>query len=791
MKISESWLRSWTNPDLSTKNLAHKMTMIGLEANSIFEDGKDIEKIIIAKLITIEEHPNADKLKICNLAINGKKQIKVVCGATNILCEKKYPLAIPGTKLPNGIIIQKSKIRGVISNGMLCSESEIGLGEDADGIMELPDDAPTGKKLINYLELPDSIFDIDIMPNRGDCFSVLGIAREVSLFSKRKLKDNTVSNIKQTIEDTYEINVKKPKLCPRFSARIFKNIKISKTPLWLIERLRKSGIRSIHPIVDVTNYVMIELGQPLHAYDLSLLDGPIVPRYANDKETITLLDGQNIRINKNTVVVADDSGAIGLAGIMGGSKTSVSGTTKDILLEAAFWPTGIMSGQARSYGLQTDASMRFERGVDPYLQIRSLERASQLLMEITNCDVGPLIDVCDKKYLPQSKSVELHASRLKKILGTTETNSKVYKILSNLGFKTKKTSEGWNVTVPSYRFDINIEDDLIEEIVRFHGFHLIPEITADVNLPLVEYNESEVDIEKISNALVNLDYQEIITYSFINPELNILLTGNKSKLQLKNPISPEMSAMRESLLPGLILTAQRNISRQQQRVRIFEVGRTFRGTLSKHNEILTISGLALGSVASENWSDKKRSLDYYDIKGDIESLLNSTSKGISYSFVASQHPSLQVGQAADIFREGKRIGMIGKLHPSIAKNFDLKVNVFIFELNAEESFYSPISKVQTISKFPYIRRDLSLVVDENITASELVNLIKEVEPELVNEIIIFDIYRGKGVEEGRKSIALGLILQEKSRTLTDLDADNIVKNVLVQMKNKFSATLRE
>ena len=406
-------------------------------------------------------------------------------------------------------------------------------------------------------------------------------------------------------------------------------------------------------------------------------------------------------------------------------------------------------------------------------------------MEITDCDVGPLIDVYDKKHLPQSKSVELHASRLKKVLGTTETNSKVYKILSNLGFKTKKTSEGWYVTVPSYRFDINIEDDLIEEIVRFHGFHLIPEITADVNMPLVEYNESEVDIEKISNALVNLDYQEIITYSFINPELNILLTGNKSKLQLKNPISPEMSVMRESLLPGLILTAQRNISRQQQRVRIFEVGRIFRGTLSKHLEIITISGLALGSVASENWSDKNRSLDYYDIKGDIESLLNSTNKGINYSFVKSQHPSLQVGQAADILREGKRIGMIGKLHPLIAKKFDIKVDVFVFELNAEESFYSPIFKVQSISKYPYIRRDLSLIVDENITASELVKLIMEVEPKLVSETIIFDIYRGKGVEEGRKSIALGLILQEKSRTLTDLDADNVVKNVLVDMKNKF------
>jgi len=792
MKIAESWLREWVNPDLDTYALSHQLTMLGHEVDGIEYEGAGIADIVIAEVAEVARHPNADKLSLCKVKDGSGELIDVVCGAPNVCQGMKTPFAKPGVKLPNGMKLRKAKIRGVVSNGMLCSAVELGLSDESDGIMSLPQDVEVGAALIDYLKLPDAVIDLDLTPNRGDCFSVLGIARDVSALTGAELKDTSVKPVTATIEDTHPVELVEPAGCPRFAGRVIRGINAkARSPVWMTERLRRAGLRAISPVVDITNYVMLELGQPLHAYDFGLLQGPIRPRLARPGEKVTLLDEKEVELNSDTLVITDDSGPIGMAGIMGGLSTAVSDETTDVFFEAAFWPQEFMAGRARGYGMHTDASMRFERGVDPAGQGRAIERATQLLLEIAGGDAGPIVDESVEKYLPQRSDITLRKDRITRLLGLEIGDAEIEQILTRLTMKVLPADGGWIVSAPSHRFDIEIEADLIEEVARIHGYDSIPETTAFSQSSLLTVTESKVDMKLAAATLVARDYQEVVTYSFIDAEANKAFTGFDSELVLSNPISSEMSVMRASLWPGLVAVAAANNARQQDRVRLFEISKSFHGKLDAHTEVVRIGALASGPLYPEQWGSPSEAVDFYDVKADVEALLSlSTSVG-TVSFVAAEHPALQPGQTANIVRDGEVVGVMGKLHPQLAKNYDLKRAVFLVEMDAAKTLKSSAPIAASISKFPAIRRDIAIIVDDRISADELVNAVAATSPELIQGVRIFDIYDGAGIEAGRKSVAIGLILQETSRTLTDDDADQVMAAAVKKLEEQFAAILRD
>lgn len=792
MKFSEKWLREWVDPPLDTGELAHRLTMIGHEVDSIETRGEGLDGVFVAEVVAVKKHPDADRLSVCQVATGEGEPLEVVCGAPNVRQGMKSPFAPVGTKLPNGMKLRRAKIRGVTSNGMLCSAIEIGLGEESDGIIELHDDAPVGQALADYLNLPDSSFDLDLTPNRGDCFSVMGIARDVSAMTSTPMSGPQIGKVKATIRDEHPVELVLPEGCPRFAARVVRGIDLSaRSPVWLVERLRRSGLREIHPVVDITNYVMLELGQPLHAYDCQLLNGPIRPRLAKKGEKLTLLDEKEVELLPNTLVITDDSGPIGMAGIMGGLSTAVTRETTDVFFEAAFWPPDFMAGQARQYGMHTDASLRFERGVDPELQARAIERATELLIAISGGQAGPLVDHCVAKHLPKKAPLDLRRKRLRRILGTEIAGERVTQILTNLGLDTRETDAGWTVEIPSYRFDIDVEDALVEEVARIFGYDEIPEATAIGETPLATASESKIDLELVANSLVARDYQEVITYSFIDEESNTLVRGKKSALVLSNPISSEMSVMRSSIWPGLIAAAASNAARQQDRIRLFEIGKTFHGSLEAPVEVVRVAGIAIGDVVSEQWGSPSQAVDFFDIKSDLMSILQMAGDAREFEFVVGEHPALQQGQVAEVIRHNKSIGVVGKLHPVVAKKMNLDKSALLFEIEADKSFAAVVPVAESVSKFPAIRRDIAIVVKDEVTVADLVKVAESAAPDLVTSVRVFDVYRGPGIEPGLKSVALGLILQETSRTLTDDDADAVMAAVLRKLGQEFAAVLRD
>jgi phenylalanyl-tRNA synthetase beta chain len=792
MKIAESWLREWVNPDLETDELGHQLTMLGHEVDGIEFEGEGIADVVIAEVIECGKHPDADKLSVCKVSDGGDELIDIVCGAPNVRQGMKTPLAKPGVKLPNGMKLRKAKIRGVVSNGMLCSAIELGLGDESDGIMELAADAEVGAPLVDLLGLPDAIIDLDLTPNRGDCFSVLGIARDVSALTGAALKDASVNPVAATIDDTHPVELVEPAGCPRFAGRLIRGIDpTAQSPLWMTERLRRAGLRGISPVVDITNFVMLELGQPLHAYDATLLSGPIRPRLAKPGEKVTLLDEKEVELNDDTMIITDDSGPIGIAGIMGGLSTAVSDTTTDVFFEGAFWPQDFMAGRARNYGMHTDASLRFERGVDPEGQGRAVERATELLLEIAGGDAGPLVVNSSEEHLPQRETITLRKSRLAHLLGIEIADNEVVQILESLQMDVEAVDGGWRVTGPSHRFDMEYEVDLIEEVARIHGYDSIPETTLSAQSPLETVTESRVEMERAAATLIARDYQEVVTYSFIDADANTKFSGVESELVLSNPISSELSVMRSSLLPGMVVAAAANTARQQDRVRIFEASRSYHGTLKDHSEVVRLAGLVTGAVLPEQWGIKTESVDFFDIKADVEAVLALASNASDIRFVAAEHPALQPGQSAEIVRGDEVIGVLGKLHPRLAKDYDLKRAVYVFELDAVKALVSAAPKAEKISKFPAIRRDIAVVVDDNVTAAELVDAVASAAPTLIRGVRIFDIYKGDRIEAGRKSVAIGLILQETSRTLTDDDADAAMAAAVTKLEDKFAAELRD
>ena len=792
MKIAESWLREWVNPDLTTAELSHQLTMLGHEVDGVELEGAGIADVVVAEVVACSKHPDADKLSVCKVSDGGKELIDIVCGAPNVHKGMKTPLAKPGVKLPNGMKLRKAKIRGVVSNGMLCSAVELGLGDESDGIMELPAAAPVGKPLIDFLGLPDAVIDLDLTPNRGDCFSVLGIARDVAALTGAELKDPTVAAVQATIDDVHPVDLVEPAGCPRFAGRVVKGIDpAAKSPAWMVERLRRAGLRGISPVVDITNFVMLELGQPLHAYDAALLQGPIRPRLAKSGEKVTLLDEKEVELSADTMIITDDSGPIGIAGIMGGLSTAVTHATTDVFFEAAFWPQDFMAGRARNYGMHTDASMRFERGVDADGQARAVERATELLLDIAGGDAGPIVVNSADEHLPQREAIKLRKNRISQLLGLEIDDTEVVRILSSLQMDVVDAEGGWLITGPSHRFDIQYEVDLIEEVARIHGYDSIPETTLAARSPLETVTESRIEMERAGSTLIARDYQEIVTYSFIDAEANTTFTGIESPLVLSNPISSEMSVMRASLWPGLVAAAAANTARQQDRVRLFEASRSYHGTLEEHSEVVRLAGLVTGPVAPEQWGVKSESVDFFDIKADVEAVLALADGADEGRFMPAEHIALQPGQSAEIRRGDDVIGVIGKLHPRIAKAYDLKRAVYLFELDAAKALASVAPEAMAISKFPAIRRDIAVIVDNAVSADELVEAVASSAPELIRSVRIFDIYTGDRIEAGRKSVAIGLILQETSRTLTDEDADTAMAAAIAKLEDKFAADLRD
>ena len=792
MRFSEAWLRELVNPEIDTGALSHQLSMAGLEVDSIELAAPDFHGVVIGEVLTKEQHPDADKLSVTTVDVGGEEPLQIVCGAKNVAAGMRVPVAIVGAGLPGGFKIKKAKLRGVQSIGMICSAAELGLADSSEGIMPLPADAPLGTDFRDWLHLDDSLIEVDLTPDRGDCLSMIGIARDVSALNRCDLTEPPRSDVAPVIDDSINVSLEAAEACPRYVCRIIRGIDPSaETPLWLQEKLRRGGIRSLGPVVDVTNYILLELGQPMHGFDLARLDGGISVRMAKPGEKLTLLDGEEADLTENTLVIADNSKALAMAGIMGGADSGVTESTKDILLESAYFAPLAITGRARHYGMHTDSSHRFERGVDPALQGRAIERATQLLIDITGGQPGPVVEATATDFSLVREAIALRKSRIRRLLGIAIDGSEVVSILTRLGMAVEETDEGWLVTPPTWRFDIDIEADLIEELARIHGYENIPSTHGHQPLTMHLPPESGFSLTRARDLLNSRDYQEVVSYSFISPEAADALDPGGERIELANPISSDMAVMRPTIWAGLIETARHNIARQQPRLRLYETGLRF---ISQDNEIKQkrcLSGLLYGSHLDEQWAEKTRPVDFYDLKGDVESLLSLTGAPEAFSFITEEHPALHPGQSARILRGEQHVGWVGLMHPELEKSLGLKGKAYLFEIELETLENGRVPAFAPISKFPSIRRDLAIVVDRDITFERVKQVIRDASPETVRDIRLFDVYAGENIESHRKSLALSLILQEKSRTLEDQEVQEISDKVLEALNTELGATLRE
>jgi phenylalanyl-tRNA synthetase beta chain len=792
MRFSEAWLREYANPSISTAELVHQVTMAGLEVDSAEPAAGAFTGVVVGEILEAAPHPQADRLRVCLVAWGDGGPLQIVCGAPNARAGLKAPLALEGAELPGGLAIKRSELRGVASFGMLCSSKELAIDEGAAGLMELPADAPVGADLRGYLKLDDTLIEVDLTPNRADCLSVEGIAREVALLNGLDLNAPPLQPVAVTSDATLPISVEAPEACPRYLGRYIQGVSRSApTPLWMKERLRRSGLRSLDAVVDVTNYVLLELGQPLHAFDAAKLDGGIRVRYAAAGEKLKLLNDQELELHDDVLVIADERKALALAGIMGGSDSSVSEATADIFLECAFFSPVAIMGKARRYGLSTDSSHRFERGVDPELQARAIERASELILAIAGGEAGPIVAAVSAAHLPKREPILLRAGRISRLLGLDIEPARVADILTRLGFKPEPTGEGWRVTPPGFRFDIAIEADLIEELGRVYGYDHLPRRHPVIPAAMRPVSEALLELDRAKNVLVDRGYQEAITYSFVEEGLQKLIEPEIPHLPLKNPLSAELAVMRTTLWAGLLDAALKNTYRQQNRVRLFESGLIFINLPSGLEQKKSIAGLALGSVNAEQWGEPQRKVDFYDIKADVEALAKLTGRADKLSFSAGQHPALHPGQTAEISLAGERLGWIGMLHPRLEKQLGFEQNVFLFELDQDVLLNRAVHRFKSLSKFPSVRRDIAVIVANAITVDGLVACARSLGGGLLRDLVVFDVYCGQGVEAGKKSVALGLMWQDDAETLTDARVDQAVARVVAGLAEQFDARLRD
>lgn len=789
MKFSERWLRKWVNPDIDTASLERRLTMAGLEIESSLAAAVALENVVVGHVLSVARHPDAEKLHVCTVS-NGKEDFQVVCGASNVRAGMKVPFAMVGARLGAELKIRKAKLRGVESFGMLCSAAELGMAESADGLLELPESAPAGIDIVEFLELDDRLIEVNLTPNRGDCLSIAGLAREVGTLTHSEVKAPVIDVVAPMITDQLKISLLSPAACPRYLGRVIRKINPDvETPVWMSERLRRCGLRSIDPVVDVTNYVLLELGQPMHAFDLARLEGGITVRQAAADEHLTLLDGKEVELTPDVLVIADQNKPIAMAGIMGGKFTAVGPLTKDIFLESAYFNPMAIAGRARHYGLHTDAGHRYERGVDYNLPLQAMERATALLLSIVGGQAGPVVSA--EGVLPATVTILLRRERICRILGASIVDDEVETILTSLGLELQaKDAATWTFAIPSWRHDLNLEVDLIEELARVKGYDTLPVTRPLARLPLMASPESAVGLRKLKHRMVSLGYQEVITYSFVDAELETALGEGDRPVKLANPISQDLAVMRTNLWSGLIRALKYNQNRQANRIRLFEAGLTFILKNSIIEQNIKVGSIAWGARDEEQWAASDRAIDFFDMKGDVQALLGLSLQAEMFEFQPAVHKALQPGQTARILLAGNPVGWIGALHPGIQQGLDIPGKVFLSEIDFSAFQSARIPVVTELSRFPSVRRDLALVVGQAISAAEVLSELRTAAgPDLI-ELTLFDVYQGQNIENGKKSLALGLTFQHASRTLADDEINPIINSCIKALEAKFNAELR-
>jgi phenylalanyl-tRNA synthetase beta chain len=791
MKFSENWLRELVEIQADRAELAHALTMAGLEVEELTPLGDGLAGVVVARIVAAEKHPEADRLQVCKVDAGQGEPLQIVCGAPNARVGINVPLATIGATLPGGIRIKAARLRGVESFGMLCSAKELGIDTDASGLLELPTDAPVGQPLAGYLGLPDASFELKLTPNRPDCLGLVGLAHDVAALFGSTVRLPASATVPVTSNARRGIRLEAGKDAPRYLGRIIEGVDpAARSPLWLAERLRRAGLRPISAVVDVTNYVMLELGQPLHAFDNDTLEGDIIVRHAHAGETLKLLDGNQAKLDESFVLIADEKKALAVAGVMGGHDSRVSDVTCNVFLESAHFAPAAIMGRARKLGLHTDASHRFERGVDPELPRRALERASELLLAIAGGKAGPVLAAENLADLPTPAPVALRRARLQRVLGVAVAEAEVARIFTALGMRVDTTADGWRVTAPSSRFDIEREEDLIEEVARIFGYDNIPTATPAGALTLAIEPEARINELALREQLAARGYHEAINLSFVAAELLAGWGFTEHLVPLANPLSADLAVMRPSLLPGLVEALRHNRARQQERVRLFEVARVFaEGNPPVETPSLAI--VACGAARAEQWGEPSRVLDFFDLKGDLDALIAWGGEPRRWSVHADDLPGwLHPGRGARMVRDGLTVGYLGALHPQLAKALDLGPDVHVLELALEPLLSRRLPRAQAVPRFPAVRRDIAVDLPEAVRWSQIEQVVRDTLGERLKELRLFDRYSGKGVEAGRKSLAMGLILQDASRTLTDDDADRCVRDAIAALEQSCKAKLR-
>lgn len=792
MQFSESWLRSLCNPALSTDEICHLLTMAGLEVEENDPVAADFSQVVVAQVLSVEKHPDADKLKLCSVNIGADAPLQIVCGAPNVAAGMKVPCALVGAKLP-GIEIKKAKVRGIESFGMLCSARELGLSEDHGGLLPLAEDAVVGTDIRAHLDLNDRKITIKLTPNRADCLSLLGIARELSALTGATLAAPAIAPITPTIADTRAIALDAPESCSRYCGRIIRGVNAkAPTPEWMRRRIERSGIRSISFLVDVTNYVMLELGQPLHAFDDAELSGTIHVRLPKAGEQLLLLNEQTVTPSPTTALIADDEKPLAMAGIMGGEHSGISDTTQDLFLESAFFPPAAIAGKARAFGFSSDASHRYERGVDFELQRSAIERATQLILETCGGNPGPVVEAVAADHLPTRKPVTLRTQRAAKVLGITLSDATIESMLRGLGLQVEKTADGFCVTPPSFRFDIEIEEDLIEELARIHGYDNIPSVPPTARMAMMPAVETRRGPMQLRRQLAGLGYHELVNFSFVEAAWECDFAANAKPITLANPIASQMSVMRSTLIGSLVGGLMANRKRQAERVRVFEIGRCFMASddsaqaVKGFHQPLRVAALASGPALPEQWGTATRNVDFYDLKADVESLLGKANP----VFQAGEHPALHPGRCAAILIEGRAVGVIGELHPRWVQKYELGTAPVVFEIELDVLSRLNLPAYEELSRFPAVIRDLALVVDQKQALQPLLDALNRVAPAIVRDIRLFDVYQGKGLQENHKSLAFRIVMQDTQRTLEDAEVEAVIASLLAIATRDFHASLR-